>query len=105
MMRNGRKIFSLLELKKIFISDLQKLIIFTSLLYHAILHKSKLSSDYLRKLLDISKDKSIKIKNIISLNNSELLNNLKEYLDFNKYEFTYPNDYSVYWNYSIYSKK
>ena len=78
---------------------------FYSLLYHAILHKSKLSSDYLRKLLDISKDKSIKIKNIISLNNSELLNNLKEFLDFNKYEFTYPNDYSVYWNYSIYSKK
>ena len=93
------------ELKKIFISDLQKLIIFYSLLYHAILHKSKLSSDYLRKLLDISKDKSIKIKNIISLNNSELFNYLKEYLDFNKYELTYPNDYSVYWNYSIYSKK
>jgi hypothetical protein len=57
-----------------------------SLLYHALIHKRKLSSEYVSKLgLSASSD-------------SELFANLVEFMHKNNYKFTEPKDLSVYYN-------
>lgn len=76
-----------------------------SLLYHALLHKAKFGPDYARRLLDLREDTSVISISVNSLKISDLLHNLQVFLDINKYNFTYPNDYSVYWNYQLYSKR
>ena len=76
-----------------------------SLLYHALLHKPKLGPDYARRLLELREDTSVNPISINSMKILSLLNNLREFINTKKYQFTYPSDYSVYWNYQLYSKR
>ena len=58
-----------------------------SLLYHAILHKERLSADYSSKLLNLKEE-------------APTLKNLKIFLNKNNYSITRPKDKSVYYRYS-----
>ena len=76
---------------------------FYSLLYHALLHKDKLGYDYERRLLELNNKCSVVFhRKYFSV--LEIFNELEEFIDSKKYYFTYPNDFSVHWNYQLYSK-
>ena len=76
---------------------------FYSLLYHALLHKNKLSYDYQRRLLELN-NKCLAVGSRKYFSVLEIFNELEEFINSNKYYFTYPNDFSVFWNYQLYSK-
>ena len=76
---------------------------FYSLLYHALLHKAKFGIDYQNRLLELNDKYSI-ISNRKYLSVLDVFNNLEEFIGNNKYYFTYPNDFSVFWNYKLYDK-
>lgn len=75
-----------------------------SLLYHALLHKPRFGADYERRLLRLKKciSKTTSLEPYILI--SESLKELGEFINSHNYHFTYPHDYSVYWNYKLYSK-
>tara|TARA_B100000902_G_scaffold257587_1_gene243821 strand:- start:1075 stop:2940 length:1866 start_codon:yes stop_codon:yes gene_type:complete len=76
---------------------------FYSLLYHALLHKAKFGFDYEVRLLEINDNCGfISSRKYFSV--EEIFNELEKFINTNKYCFTYPNDFSVYWNYKLYSK-
>ena len=77
---------------------------FYSLLYHALLHKDKLGYDYERRLLELNNKCSfVSQRKYFSV--LEIFNELEDFIDSQKYHVTYPNDFSVHWNYQLYSKK
>jgi hypothetical protein len=75
---------------------------FYSLLYHALLHKPKLGYDYERRLLELN-DKCLAVSSRKYFSVLEIFNELEEFIDTHKYYVSYPNDFSVYWNYQLYS--
>ena len=76
---------------------------FYSLLYHALLHKAKFGADYQKRLLALNDKYSI-ISKRKYLSILDVFNNLEEFISINKYYITYPNDFSVFWNYKLYDK-
>jgi len=75
---------------------------FYSLLYHALLHKSQLGADYEKRLLELN-DKNSIVSNTTHFTVLDIFNDLKDFISAHKYSITYPNDFSVYWNYHLYS--
>ena len=76
---------------------------FYSLLYHALLHKVKFGVDYQNRLLELNDKYSIvSISKYFSV--LDIFNKLEEFISINKYNITYPNDFSVFWNYKLYDK-
>ena len=76
---------------------------FYSLLYHALLHKVKFGLDYQERLLELNDEYSIiSVRKYLSI--LDVFNKLEEFLSVNKYYITYPNDFSVFWNYKLYDK-
>ena len=76
---------------------------FYSLLYHALLHKPKFGFDYERRLLELNDSYSfVSSRKYFSV--LDMFNELEEFISTHRYCITYPNDFSVYWNYDIYSK-
>ena len=76
---------------------------FYSLLYHALLHKDTLGYDYERRLLELNNKSSFVLhRQYFSV--TEIFNDLAGFIDSHKYYITYPNDFSVYWNYQLYAK-
>jgi hypothetical protein len=68
---------------------------YTSLAYHALLHKPNFSDDYRYRLIDIAKNAKFKIdKNIPS----EHLKLVADFMRANNYTISFPNDTSVYQN-------
>lgn len=76
---------------------------FYSLLYHALLHKPKLGYDYERRLLELN-DKCLAVSSRKYFSVLEIFNELEDYINLHNYHVTYPNDFSVYWNYKLYAK-
>ena len=76
---------------------------FYSLLYHALLHKPKFGFDYERKLLELN-DRCLLVSSRKYFSVLDVFNELEGFMSTYKYDMTYPNDFSVYWNYEIYSK-
>ena len=76
---------------------------FYSLLYHALLHKPKFGFDYERRLLELN-DKCSLVSSRKYFSVLDIFNELEEFINTHKYCITYPKDFSVYWNYEIYSE-
>lgn len=70
---------------------------FYSLLYHAIIQKPELSSDYKKNLVSLAKTNGIKLCQS-SFKTNEAIDLLSNFLSTNKYSFTQPNDKSVYFH-------
>lgn len=70
---------------------------FYSLMYHAFVHKKKLSEDYIIKLIDLSQHFSLNY-NEESFLDFKVLNNLNEYMAAKNYDFVEPRDLTVYFN-------
>ena len=75
---------------------------FYSLLYHALLHKPDFGFDYERRLLELN-DRCLLVSSMRHFSYLKIFNDLKDFMNSHKYCITYPDDYSVYWNYKIYS--
>ena len=75
---------------------------FYSLLYHALLHKPKFGSDYKRRLLELN-DKCLAVSSRKYFSTLDIFKELQDYINLHNYHVTYPNDFSVYWNYQLYS--
>lgn len=76
-----------------------KLNYFYSLLYHAIIHKTQMAKDYKLRLVEMAKELDINSVNIETIdNNDKLKNELDKFMNANRYEYTEPNDISVYYN-------
>ena len=73
--------------------------LFYSLLYHALVHKPKLSEDYMNKISLFGAD--IEGLNDITREQKEYLNILNSFFSENNYVFTVPIDSSVYVRYKI----
>ena len=76
---------------------------FFSLLYHALLHKPNFGYDYHRRLLEIN-EKCLAVTSKKYFLISDIFCDLKEYMSINDYYFTYPKDFSVFWNFKLYRK-
>lgn len=76
---------------------------FYSLLYHALLHKPNFGFDYERRLLELNA-RCLLVSSKRHFSAVEIFNDLEEFISSHNYCITYPNDFSVYWNYKIYSK-
>lgn len=70
---------------------------FYSLLYHAIIQKPELSSDYKKNLVALAKTNGIKLSQS-SFKTNEAIDLLSNFLSTNNYSFTQPNDKSVYFH-------
>lgn len=63
-----------------------------SLLYHALIHKKNIADDYHEKLSNLG------------IGSGSMLDDLKDFMEANNYEFTEPRDRSVYFNTSLAGK-
>ncbi|QDR82013.1 hypothetical protein [Sporomusa termitida] len=72
---------------------------FYSLLYHALIHKRRVSEDYIKKigeLFECINNKSTNIK--MFADEQQMMNLLDSFMKSNEYEYTEPVDLSVYYN-------
>ncbi len=70
---------------------------FYSLLYHALLHKETLSSDYIYRLIDLSQKINLNLE-LIDFVENNVLNSLTKYMDEENFYYVEPLDLTVYWN-------
>jgi len=73
---------------------------FYSLMYHAFIHKEKITVDYVLKLIELSKGVGLNYSNTSFLN-YDVLKDLNAFLMVNKYDYTEPRDLTVYFNTKI----
>jgi hypothetical protein len=78
--------------------------LFYSLVYHALVHKENISSDYIKEFNKLSQELNLNLSmdKFIDIN---LLNVLLEYINKNDYLIVEPNDISVRFNNKLISKK
>ncbi len=75
---------------------------FYSLLYHAMIHKRRLSSEYREKLFKLYSENKGSYKNRVEFENLEKLRvELEKYMKENDYSYSEPHDLSVYFNQKI----
>jgi hypothetical protein len=73
---------------------------FFSLMYHAFIHKEKVISDYVLKLIKLSKEVGLNYNNMSFLN-YDVLKDLNAFMMINNYDFAEPRDLTVYFNTKI----
>ncbi|WP_424004029.1 hypothetical protein [Maribacter sp. IgM3_T14_3] len=73
---------------------------FYSLMYHAFIHKEKVISDYVIKLMHLSKELELNYNNVSFLN-YDVLKDLNSFMMLNNYNYVEPRDLTVFYNTKI----
>lgn len=73
-----------------------------SLVYHALVHKQKISSDYIMALNDMRQKASVDLAPWLSPD--KLSDELEAFMNAHRYRFTYPEDASVFYNLALVRK-
>ncbi|MBO0591361.1 hypothetical protein I2486_08060 [Cellulophaga sp. E16_2] len=86
------------KLENMFIPDEENH--FYSLMYHAFIHKEKVISDYVMKLIELSKKNGMNYSSTSFLN-YDVLKDLNAFMMINNYDYVEPRDLTVFYNNKI----
>ena len=94
-----KEILATKELNKGIFYSPNKANLFYSLLYHALIHKQKLSADYINKIALLAKQIDVELNSVI--NDKDSLMILDKLMNHHGYKYTVPIDNSVYVRYKL----
>jgi hypothetical protein len=94
-----KEILATKELNKGIFYSPNKANLFYSLLYHALIHKQKLSADYINKISLLAKQIDVELNSVI--NDKDSLMILDKLMNHHGYKYTVPIDNSVYVRYKL----